>query len=310
MNKALGIIFPDSPTPVYFFLRNLLVLGICLFFLVRSLNIWLGFRLDPRKTHITDNTHQTEVIQGREKDSADEVIPETRVITQRNIFGGSPVQPEEKNGQEQAIELEEIPLAVDLKEFKLIGTMIGSDRENRAVIENTSTQQQGIYVVADQLKHAQIKKILRNNVIVNDGKQDEMLSLDYKVRARLAEGKVLGRSGSASAGEERAEQSYDLSADLMDDALSNINDILQQVRIRPYLSKGKHQGFEIRDIAKGSFFDAVHLQDGDVLLGTARTRLDNPEHLLPMINKFRNKNKIHLRIKRNNREMIIHYNLH
>ncbi len=310
MNRALGIIFPDSPTPVYFFLRNLLVLGICLFFLVRSLNVWLGFRLDPGEARMTADTHQTEVVQGREKDSAGEIIPETRVIIQRNIFGGSPVQPEEETGQEQAIELEEIPLAADLKEFKLIGTVIGSDRENRAVIENTSTQQQDIYAVGDQLKHARIKKILRNNVIVNDGKQDEMLSLDYKVRARLAEGKVPGRPGPASAGEEGAEQSYDLSADLVDDALSNMNDILQQVSIRPYFSNGKPQGVKIRDIAKGSFFDAVHLQDGDVVLGTAETRLDNPENLLPMINELRSKNKIRVRIKRNNREMVLHYNLH
>jgi hypothetical protein len=161
--------------------RNLLLLSICVFALSSGLNSWLSYRLEkpPAVRNYRQEPGAPDKVPGR----PGQTRGDTDLIIKQNIFGGSPYEP--SRDEEKKTALKNIPLARDLKQFLLIGTIITSDAENIAIIENQRKREQQMYVKGDQIQGAAITRILRNNVIVNDGSNDKMLSIDYQIRKRL-----------------------------------------------------------------------------------------------------------------------------
>ena len=291
-----------KPSGSVLLLRNLLVIFICVFFLTNGLNSWLEYHLAPDYTGLISRQQQS----GPEKKAKnlEQAAGDSQVIIERNIFGGSPYEPSEEEKKEVA--LEQIPLADDFENLILLGTIIKSDESNIAIIENKKKREQKMYVTGDQIQGATIKKILRNNVVIHDGTEDKMLSIDYQVRKSM-QSKTGQPENSVSS--EAQQVSFSVDRDYVQTAMSSMNSLLQSARIRPFIQKGKPQGFQLSRIKDGSLFDRLHLQDGDILLGTEDFELTNPQMILNLAEEMKNRDSVQLRIKRKGQNMNIEYNL-
>lgn len=297
---AQTLLFKPSNTVIL--LRNLIVIFICVFFLSNGLNSWFQYQLEPDYSgrvnrqdpgRTADNSHALE-----------QTAVDTGIIIERNVFGGSPYEPSEEEKKQMA--LEQIPLAENLKHFLLIGTIIKSDAENIAIIEDKKKRQQQMYVRGDQLEGATIKQILRNNVVVNDGNEDKMLSIDYQLRQRMQKATATVEDEVAS---DWPQQTFSLDKQYVQTAMSDMNALLQSARIRPFIRNGKPQGFELSRIRKDSLFDRLHLHDGDILLGTEGMDITNPQQILNLSKELKNKDAVKLRLNRKGRDMLFEYNL-
>jgi general secretion pathway protein C len=303
MHKLLSIVFPAHPTRLYLFTRSILVLGICLFFLFQFVRTWTDLRQQPSDKYIAgaakEQSQPDEVLDHEDPGSAVDI----QAIIERNIFGGSPAA-EDTVRNDTDVELEEIPLAENIKDIQLIGTIISSSGPSWAIIEDSKSKQQELKKVGDRVKNARIIDILRNNVIVNDGQQDAALSIDYKVRGELQVSSAPKSQGSSGAEDEQA---IVLDRAEIAGTLAGINDVLEQARIQPHLEQGVSVGLQISDIQGEGLFHSLRLQDGDILVSTETSDLRTPQGIMDLIQELETEDAVRLNIRRNGQDMTMRY---
>ncbi len=83
--------------------------------------------------------------------------------------------------------------------------------------------------------------------------------------------------------------------------------MLAQVRIRPYFSSGKADGFMISRIKPGSIFQKMGMQNGDIIQGVDNQPIKSPDEMLKLYNKMKSGSAISLNIKRKGRTQNLRY---
>jgi type II secretion system protein C len=234
-------------------------------------------------------------------------VVNSQAIVQANIFGGR-AQGTDKSPKETRIDLDTIPLADDLKEIELVGTIISSDHKNLALIKHTQDRKPAqIVTKGERIKDIELTTILRNNVIVRVGDQEKVISIDYKARNLLQKDSELQQETNWSAPGEQKMVSIDREYVL--DSLSHFRTLFQHVQILPYMKQGQPHGFQINHIKKGSFFDQIHLQNHDVLMKAENEPLTSARQIWDLAQQLQDKDNVQLQILRNNQTINYQYNL-
>ena len=224
-----------------------------------------------------------------------------RVIAERNIFGssGKPV--------EKTAEIEKEPKLDDIEKLEptslkiiLIGTVTGPRRNSFAVIEETANRKQGLYKTGDTILDATIRRILRGKVVLRVDDKDEVLEMKQN---DLASNKG-NRSAQSGSGE-----GYTITVGRKDlqDSISNINQLLTEVRIRPNMNKGKPDGLALTYIKQGSMFMKLGLKRGDVITGLNGKPINSPEDAFSFYKSLETGSDISLSIRRNGKSETINY---
>jgi general secretion pathway protein C len=298
--NLLRTLFPPEPSSTYLVARNLVLIALCVFLLVRAASSWARYRLEPLTVVSPSAAERVSGKTGRHA-SQDRGPPDTGIVVQRNIFGGKAESGQDK--QKQSISLDNIPLAEKISDLKLIGTIVGNGDYRLAIIENTRKRSQDFYREGERLKEARIKRILRNNVVVTLNGQDKVLSIDYKTRKRLQ-----GTSSSGGTPGESA-RTVSLDRDYVLSSLSNVQSIMRSARIMPYMRDGETVGFRVNNLKQGGFFDKLNLENGDVVLSANGEKLLSPEQVMQMATDIRNQEQVSLKIRRGGRTVTMKYNL-
>ena len=308
MPSLFSRLFPSQPSTSYLVIRKMLVLGLCLFFVAQAVNTWITYSSQTPPEQLSPKDGQ-QSIHSVSLDEKKKPQIDVQTIIQRNIFGGSPE--DLKGGKEKtsAPELDKLPLAEYLKDFRLLGTIVTSDGTSLAIILNTRSKKQELKSVGDRLNGARITDIVRNNVIVNNGEQDAALSIDYKVRARLEESSSQKPTSSVEAKEEQKQKAVTLDRERIQDALSDLDATLEQSSISPYLEDGVSVGIQVDNIQKDSFLRTLQLQDKDILMHTANLELNTPQGILDLIQELQGSDAVMLSIRRDGQDMILQYQL-
>lgn len=123
-------------------------------------------------------------------------LEEYMVIVTRNLFGGT--QGDERPEPEE-FSPEDVPLAQRSVGLRLVGTVVTDEpARNVAIIENQRARKQEAYHEGDRVEQIQIRRILRNNVIISMGTEEQRLSMDLDENAAStpAAGDAVGNSRS------------------------------------------------------------------------------------------------------------------
>jgi len=126
-----------------------------------------------------------------------------------------------------------------------------------AVIEDTDKRKQELCRVGDTVASAEVIKILHGKVILRVDDRDELLTIKES-----GTGRTPGKKTAAS-----PKGKITVSKTDIDKAFKNMSQMLTQVRIRPYFSEGKPDGFLVSRIKQGSIFQKMGLKNGDVIQG-------------------------------------------
>ncbi len=189
--------------------------------------------------------------------STQEPLEAYAVITARNLFGS--VKKEEMQ-EEKPINVEELePTKLKLT---LLGTVAGSGEYDYAVIEEEGKKKQGLFREGDVLAGATLKKIMRTRVVLRVGDKDEFLAMEEKKK----DGAPVQRTAQQAVASGPPKK-ITVDKDVIDEALEDVSKIMTQVRVRPYFSGGKPDGFMVSRIAPDSLFQQMGLQNGDVIQG-------------------------------------------
>ncbi|MCK4534298.1 MAG: PDZ domain-containing protein [Syntrophobacterales bacterium] len=214
------------------------------------------------------------------------------VISERNLFGSI-----NKVTGERYINVDE--LESTKLNLVLLGTVSGTGELDCAVIEEKDKRKQALFRVDDAVASATVVKIMRGIVILHVDGRDEILAMEVKTGKNMEGVAERTASGTRSSIIVRKAE--------IDEALEDMGKILAQARVRPYFSAGKSDGFIINRIKKGSIFQKMGMQNGDIIQGVDGQPIKSPDEMLKLYNGLKSGSAISLNIKRKGEEQNLEY---
>ena len=279
-------------------IADIFVLSLIVYFGVNAFMAILESRLAPA------SVNEREAIRASKKvESQLKPLQDYAVITERNLFGGSSQGLSEV--QAEKVDIEGMPVAVQSLGLKLVGTVVANKPdESSAIIEDLTSRKQEVYREGDEVKNTRIRRILRHNVIITTGRGDEVLTM-------MPEESTIKSSPSSRSTPRRPTPSESSSIQLdreeLESQMADLNELMQQVRIRPFMEGKNPAGFLVSNIKPGSLFSKMGLRNGDVIQGVNGESITTPDQAIELYESLMEGGAIDLDIKRGRRTQKLRY---
>ena len=239
-------------------------------------------------------------------------------IVERNIFGATE--------KVEAVPVEEVGPIETLEEtslqLSLQGTIAGDSASARAIILDQRKRSQDIYRVGDSVQEAQIRQILRGKVILRHGDKDEILIMvegkgspqpAAKVNSRRRPGRQTRRPAQtaplAESSGEIEEVTIPIAKDVLQNSMNDLNDLMTQVRVRPYFRRGKPEGLIVSQIKSGSIFAKLGLMNGDIIASVNGKQMSSPEEAFQFYNSLKSGKAVSIEITRRGKKKMFTYDI-
>jgi general secretion pathway protein C len=230
-----------------------------------------------------------------------------RTIIDRDLFNtnaeATPVKP-------KPVDIEKLKVT-ELK-LKLWGTVTGDKDRAYAVIEEAKSRQQNLYRAGDTIQTALVKMILREKVILTVEGSDEILQMEEIQSGRPRNGipqRLSRRQSRPPQTSGRTSGPITLKRSLMEEAASNLNDLMKQVRIRPHFRDGKPDGLSLTGIQPNSIFRKMGLRNGDILMGVDGEEIESVDDALKFYKSLTSASELKLQIKRRGTPETLNYSI-
>jgi general secretion pathway protein C len=245
-------------------------------------------------------------------------VPVYTKIVERNIFGATE--------KVEAVPVEEVGPIETLEEtslqLSLHGTIVGDPANARAIILDQRKRSQDIYRVGDSVQEAQIRQILRGKVILRHGEKDEILIMvegknspqpAARVNSRRRPGRQTRRPAQTIPLEESSgeieEITIPIAKDVLQNSLNDLNDLMTQVRVRPYFRRGKPEGLIVSQIKSGSIFAKLGLMNGDIIANVNGKQMSSPEEAFQFYNSLKSGKAVSIEITRRGKKKMFTYDI-
>ena len=213
-------------------------------------------------------------------------------ITERNLFGTSGAVIVKDQIDIDALEPTQLRL-------KLLGTVAGVKGYEYAIIEESDKRRQDLFRVGDSVASATIVRIMRGMIVLRASGKDEVL--------RMEEETAVAKHGTR-------EQAFQQGGTItvrkseIDHAMSNMAKFLTQARVQPFFSPGgTANGFIISRIQKGSIFQKMGMQNGDIIQSVNGQPIQGPGEVMELYKGLQSGSEITLNIKRRGKEQDLKY---
>ena len=289
----------------YFTIANFLLITVGVYLCVNAFYTFVTARLDLGiSAGITENRVSSSPVEISHLPLLDYAA-----ITKRNIFNTSTQEQEAASVVKSELNLEQLK-QTDLK-LKLWGTVIGRNKGDYAVIEDTKAREQNLYQTGDTIQNAVVKLILREKVVLKVGDNDEILAMEENT----------GRSGSSRAGRRDARTSEPrlpvspsarkirLRGDQVEKAMQNLGELMEQATLRPHIEDGEAAGISITGIKPNAIFRKMRLRNGDIITGLNGNPIGSVEDAIKVVEQLSSGSGMQLQIKRRGREQSLDYSI-
>jgi general secretion pathway protein C len=228
-------------------------------------------------------------------------------ISRRNLFN---TRPDAAAPAQAAINIDNLR-ETDLK-LKLWGTVTGKGRSAYAVIEDPKTREQNLYRIGDTIQDATLKLILRQKVVLSVNDRDEVLGMEEAGAAKKSSpGSPVARR--VASPPKLPVSSYpgqfSLKSDQIENALQNLDQLMEQARIRPHIEEGKPSGISITGIKPNTIFRNMRLRNGDIITGVNGTPIESVEDAMKIFGDLSSASEVQLEIKRRGRKRVLNYKI-
>jgi general secretion pathway protein C len=238
-----------------------------------------------------------------------------RKIWERNLFNTGRVKPDSA----EKIALASLTPAKKGLGLELVGTVVADDpRLSRAIIDNRSIRKQEAYCEGDSAGKVKIKKILRNNVVITTADGDELLTVEIKEsgkRAPAVRSQYIGsqpssaREATAARQQRSITRSIRLKREEVADSLADINGLMQQMPVTPYMQGEQPSGFRITRIPRDSVLRKMGLRSRDVIVGIDDETITGPDQAADFLQRLAGGGEVTIKFKRRRRTRQIRLNI-
>jgi len=295
-------------------LFNLLLLGFFILLGIYTVQNVRNVRLEPETVAAIE---PATIIAATKPEASVRPLSDYRFIWQRNLFN---ISEEKAPASKKEIAIEELTLATKDLGLKLVGTVVADDpARNRAIIHNRSSRKQEAYHEGDQAGKVQIKKIMRNKVVITSEKGDELLTVEIEDSGKRASSSTAQQLASrglpfqGQAPEEAAPtttiRSIRLEREAVATSLADPDQLLQEMNISPYLQGDQPAGFRLNRIPPQNIFRKMGLRSRDVVVGVNDEAITGPEQAVDFLRKLGEGGEVTIKIKRRRRARQIRLNI-
>lgn len=196
--------------------------------------------------------------------------------------------------------------------LRLLGTVVGDATQSLAIVEEIASKRQGFYRLHDQIPNVgELLGIKRDSILLGQGPLQEELFLDLlpklpapSVAATVPPGTVVAPANATSGTIHKAVDRAELNQ-----MLSDIPALMMQARAMPWMNNGKMEGFKLDYITKGSFFEKLGLQAGDILQRINGVELRDPGMALSLFQQLRSERNVAVDVLRSNQRTTLAYDI-
>ena len=256
--------------------------------------------------------------------------PEYAMIVERNIFGAT------EKAEAPPPVVEEVEPLESLEEttlqLSLLGTIAGDPGSARAIILDQKKKSQDIYRVGDSVQGAEIRQILRGKVVLRRNEKDEILTMvegddmpgpgrtadrgSRRSRRAVDRAQSITEEPEAPGSEAQEEVSGDIEVETipiaqneLQSSINNLNELLTQVRIRPYFRQGKPEGLIVSQIQVDSLFDKLGLMNGDIVAKVNGKQMSSPEEAFQLYNSLKSGSQVSIELTRRGQKKMFTYEI-
>jgi general secretion pathway protein C len=204
-------------------------------------------------------------------------------------------------------------------QLKLWGTITGDAGGTAyAVIEDTSKrrQPQSLYREGDSIGNASIALILREKVVLRVDGKDEILAMEQimdqpgRTASPLEDPAVASASLSPPIYQESDfDREVAITRDTIENALSDVGNLMRQVRIRPYFEDGNPEGVLLSGVRRDSIFEQMGLKSGDVIKGVNGEPIRSVDDAMKLYQGLTSAQNVQLQIERDSVPQTISYRI-
>ncbi|MBT4265921.1 MAG: hypothetical protein HOD85_17110 [Deltaproteobacteria bacterium] len=198
-----------------------------------------------------------------------------------------------------------------MSNLQLVGVSRVQKRYTICVIKNIKEKREDVFGINDLVFETQaiVKRITigQNQQKVYLKLNDEVGVLTYQEET-LPSGKTPVSSAKKRVSQKTAARSastyttdgknFRISSSEVDSQLNNFAKLMNQARMVPYFRKGKHHGYQVKAIDKGSLYEKLGLKNNDVIEEINGDPLDSMEKVMGMFKKLRNEREFTIKLKR------------
>jgi type II secretion system protein C len=208
-------------------------------------------------------------------------LEDYRNIWERDLFKTS--NKESAEDQPAQLQTANLPVAKDVK-IDLVGTVVSSEpRMNFAIIYDKKLRKQQIYHEGERAGDVLIKKIMRNGMIVDAGRGEEMLTMKVRKSGKTTQRGVASRPPAERQRAPHAPKSYQLNRSDMEAFLKDPEQSAKPVRFYPYRRRGETVGIRVSGIRSKSYLRKLGLRNGDVIQSINDQQINDKNQALEMI---------------------------
>ena len=91
--------------------------------------------------------------------------------------------------------------------------------------------------------------------------------------------------------------------------MANINDLMTQVRVRPYFRRGKPEGLIVSQIQPDSVFSSLGLMNGDILVNVNGKQIASPDEALALYNNLKSGSEVSIEVTRRGQKKMFTYEI-
>ena len=281
---------------------NAVLAAVAMFMIVQTIGVFLpGFRKTEKKYVLSEPREDID----REKLP---VYEDYLIIEERNLFSSK------MEGSLAAQKMVVImPTALQLK---LLGTIVSGKEKSYAIIEDIEKKDQGLYDIGDTILDAEIVSIKRNEVMLKRHGRNEIL---YAFMTDMPAGKeaepVIESAGTAqpapgsSAVESIGINKWRVSKTKAIMEAGNLNNVLNELQIKPEIVDGKIRGIAVNNIGKNNILRALGVREGDVVEGVNGKGITTIQSAFEIFRSAKDSPKIGVVVKRGKKRIVLDYQL-
>jgi general secretion pathway protein C len=193
--------------------------------------------------------------------------------------------------------------------LELLGTVATQDAGAYAVIKDPKTGKQKLYRVGDTIQDATIKRICRETVVLNHNGEDSVLKMERKDSAAGVTQISTPFDELEEPTENPRRQKRVLSRELLDNAMRDSADLMNQFTLNPHEVDGQVEGVTIGRIKRNSIVMRMGLRNGDVISAVNGTPVDSIENTVEFMSSLMENSAVSIDILRRGKPVRIEYSI-
>ena len=232
-----------------------------------------------------------------------------KMLWENNIFHTGPIPLTLK------AKVENLEPVLSALSFTLKGTIIHSNsKRSVATIQSGYSNETLSYQVGDRIdKQAEVKEIERGKVIfLNENNsrleyiilpEEESLDISYETEIstpRKSQNQLVNKKGP---------NKYQVNRADINDHLKRLPEILNQARVVPHRKNGEIVGFRFESIDKGSVFENLGFEVGDIIKEVDGEFVESPEQAFQLFESLKGSSGFKVLVEKEGQEVELDYNV-